>query len=363
MSRNRNISRLLLNYILTARGICHENVLILALIRLKMDFDEYDPSWSIQKWNSELNEIIDEINIKLNTLNYKIVKVSHGMGKKAVTFKNKQRFGLFETSFVGNTRENNRFEDDFETDESTVDKNNKTVSDIQLPESNKFFVYINMESTEETKLATRFQEREISFIKWAIDQFINNGAKLQSISESSIDSSIIYKEINQLLNSLLYRENGPKNNVSEVNDDEYREENNIRWSQFITFTSRSTKLLQYENMGATEIENLLLQLCELKWLYRDSNGRFGMDLRCIAELRDYLVNEYDLPLCQQCQQLTLQGVMCGNDNCCAIEGEGQNTIFQRRVWHLDCFQHYILHVDQKCDKCGNSLPKNCVYII
>ena len=106
---------------------------------------------------------------------------------------------------------------------------------------------------------------------------------------------------------------------------------------------------------AMEIEDLLLQLCELKWLYRDSNGRFGMDLRCIAKLRDYLINKYDLPLCQQ---LTLQGIMNGNDICCTFENEGQNMIFQRRVWHLNCFQHSMLHVDQKCDICDNSLLKN-----
>ena len=82
MSRNKNISYLLLSYILTPRDICHENVLTLALLRLKIDFNEYDPSWSVQKWNTESNEVINEINIKLNTLNYTIVKISHGMGMK-----------------------------------------------------------------------------------------------------------------------------------------------------------------------------------------------------------------------------------------------------------------------------------------
>ena len=82
MSRNNNISYLLLNFILTSRDIYHENVLTLALLRLKIDFDEYDPSWSVQKWNTELNEVMNKINIILNTLNYKIVKINHGMGKK-----------------------------------------------------------------------------------------------------------------------------------------------------------------------------------------------------------------------------------------------------------------------------------------
>lgn len=370
MTRNSNIARLLLNYILTARGICHENALILALIRLKIDFDEFDPSWPIQKWNMELNNVINEINIKLNTLNYKIVKISHGMGKHAVTLNNNQRFDLFEKSDIDDNEENNNnnnniYEDDGGANVGTVDKNNNNIPSIILPESNKFYVYINVESSEETKLATRFQEKEISFIKWAIDQFVNNSTEILSISNNTIDSSIIYKEINQLLTSFSYQRKELKNGFSDDDSDEekYGEQNNIRWNSFITFTSRSTKLLQYENMGATEIEDLLLQLCELKWFYRDSNGRFGIDLRCIAELCDYLLNEYDLPLCQQCQQLTLQGVMCGNADCCNVENKEQNSIFQRRVWHLHCFQHYMLHVSQACDKCNNSLLNNGIYII
>lgn len=322
---NNNIPRLLLDFIITARGICHENALILALINLKKDFEEFDPSWSIQKWISELNENIDRINIKLSTLNYKIVRINHGMGKKSITLPNQ----------INGSEANSMLDADVENI------------------SNKFYVYINMQSTDETKLATRFQEREISFIKWAIDQFVNHAMTINSIQNNNdIESNIIYKETNTLLSSL-----------SQQKDDDNNEESDIRWKQFITFTSRSTKLLQYDNMGATEVESLLIQLCGLKWFYRDSNGRFGMDLRCLAELQDYLINEFELPSCQYCHQLTIQGVMCGNNNCHAADTEELNSIFQRRVWHLDCFQHYMQHVSQKCDKCQNPLLQNSVYII
>lgn len=314
---NSDIPRLLLNFIITARGICHENTLILALINLKKDFEEFDPSWSIQRWISELNEIIDRINIKLNTLNYKIVKINHGVGKNEIT-----------------------------------NYNNNETGNV----SNKFYVYVNMQSTEETKLATRFQEREISFIKWAIDQFVNHAMTINSIQDNNIEANKIYKEINSLLTSL------PQQSRND-DEEETNTHNTPRWNQFISFTARSTRLLQYDNMGATEVESLLVQLCGLKWFYRDSNGRFGMDLRCLAELQDFLINEFELPTCQYCHQLTLQGVMCGNDNCHATDTEEQTSIFQRRVWHLDCFQHYMQHVDQNCDKCQNSLLENSVYII
>lgn len=371
MSGNPNIPRLLLDYILTARGICHENALILALMRLKIDFKEFNSSWSIQEWTSELNENIDQINIRLNTLNYKIVKLSHGMGKNAVTLKNKQNFRLLEPTSTTNNQEEANNEDDVSNNNSAGNSpnsnnnnNNNPRMNVVLPESNKFYVYINMESTEETKLATKFQEKEISFIKWAIDQFTNHATVIESTSNGEIGSNIIFKEINKLLNTLSHQ-------VSDLEDsgniegiqEAVRNRSEIVWNQFISFTARSTKLLQYEEMGAMETETLLLQLCELKWFYRDSNGRFGMDLRCLAELQDFLINEYELPTCQYCHQLTLQGVMCGNSDCHNSDTDSKNPIFQRHVWHLDCFNHYMIHVSQKCDNCHNSLLRNGIYII
>ena len=376
---NPDISRLLLDYIVTARGICHENALILALIRLKMDYNEFDPAWSLQKWNTELNDNIDHINVKLNTLNYKIVKISHGMGKNAVTARNRQKFGLLEPKNMATDENNNsnQYEnnEDDEDINNNIDNNNNnnnnsrstTPNDgragIILPESNKFYVYVNMEPTDETKLATRFQEKEIAFVKWSIEQFVEHAMTIEPIQNNDIESNIIYKEINTLLNSLSHPIKDIANaNIEDIQED-FKNRGGIKWKQFISFTARSTNLLRYEALGAAEIENLLLQLCELKWFYRDSNGRFGMDLRCIAELQDYLINEFELPTCQYCHQLTLQGVMCGGEACHASETEEENSIFQRRVWHLDCFQHYMLHVSQKCDKCPNSLLKNAIYII
>ena len=62
-----------------------------------------------------------------------------------MTFKNKQRFALFEKSILRNTKENNNFKNDLgadvdgETNQDTVVRSNNNVSGILLPESNKNF--------------------------------------------------------------------------------------------------------------------------------------------------------------------------------------------------------------------------------
>ena len=284
---NPDISRLLLDYIVTARGICHENALILALIRLKMDYNEFDPAWSLQKWNTELNDNIDHINVKLNTLNYKIVKISHGMGKNAVTARNRQKFGLLEPKNMATDENNNsnQYEnnEDDEDINNNIDNNNNnnnnnsrstTPNDgragIILPESNKFYVYVNMEPTDETKLATRFQEKEIAFVKWSIEQFVEHAMTIEPIQNNDIESNIIYKEINTLLNSLSHPIKDIANaNIEDIQED-FKNRGGIKWKQFISFTARSTNLLRYEALGAAEIENLLLQL--------QQRQKSGMDL-------------------------------------------------------------------------------------
>ena len=62
-----------------------------------------------------------------------------------MTFKNKQKFALFEKSTLRNTKENNNFKGDLGTDvddeinEDIVVRSNNNVSGILLPESNKKF--------------------------------------------------------------------------------------------------------------------------------------------------------------------------------------------------------------------------------
>lgn len=84
--------------------------------------------------------------------------------------------------------------------------------------------------------------------------------------------------------------------------------NLAKWRKFSTFTVGSTNLFQFQELTATDIEDLLLRLCELKWFYRTQEGKFGIDLRCIAELEEYLTSMYNLNTCQKLPQ-------AGNSRC------------------------------------------------
>lgn len=316
----------LLQYILSARGICHENALILALMRLETDASTFNTKWSIQQWIDKLNDYINSINVKLNLLGYKIIRINHGIGRNAVTLKTKQDFGPFEDN----------------TAIEAQDNGSAVLQPIVLPESNRFFVYINLASTEETKLATRFNQKEIEFIKWAIEQFIMSGETI--VEGIASDTSVIVREVNRIL-------------IAATGDS-----NLAKWRKLSTFTVGSTNLFQFQELTATEIEDLLIRLCELKWFYRTKEGKFGIDLRCIAELEEYLTSMYNLNTCQNCHKLAIQGVRCGNESCRGEDEEtGENSPPQ--IWHIDCFKHYITHVSKNCDLCGSSLITEGVYVI
>ncbi|CAI4045704.1 Smc5-Smc6 complex subunit NSE1 SKDI_12G0630 [Saccharomyces kudriavzevii IFO 1802] len=315
-------TRYLLQYILSARGICHENNLILALMKLETDASK----WSTEQWTDKLNDHINAINVKLNVLGYKIIRINHGIGRNAVTLKNKQNLSLFENN-------------------TTVRDHEDSTTDLQpmvLPESSRFFVYVNLASTEETRLASRFNQNEMEFVKWAIEQFMINGEIV--IEGSASDTSVIVKEVSRIL--------------AEATGDS----NLKKWVKFSSFTVGSTDLLQFQELTAMEIEELLLRLCELKWFYRTKKGKFGIDLRCIAELEEYLTSTYNLNTCQNCHKLALQGVRCGNEACRDEDDEtGENCPPQ--IWHIDCFKHYITHVSKNCDRCDSLLVTDGVYVL
>ncbi|EJS42753.1 nse1p [Saccharomyces arboricola H-6] len=319
-------AKYLLQYILSARGICHENALILALMRLETDALRFDAERSMQQWIDKLNDYINAINVKLNLLGYKIIRINHGIGRNAVTLKNKQNFELLGNNTAARTHG------------SDVADSHEMV----LPESNRFFVYINSTSTEETKLATRFSQNEIEFIKWAIEQFMING---KTVIEGPVsDTSVIVKEVNRIL-------------IAATGDPDFK-----KWGKFSTFSVGSTDLLQFQELTAIEIEDLLLRLCELKWFYRTMEGRFGIDLRCIAELEEYLTSKYNVNTCQNCHKLAIQGVRCGNESCRDEDDETEENS-SPQIWHIDCFKHYITHVSKNCALCGSLLITDGTYVL
>lgn len=270
---DRDIARYLLQYLLDCRGICHEDMLLIVLSKLQKYTENVDSkNSSVDK----LMEIIKGINVKLNPIGYKISRVSHGMGKKNV--------------------------------DSMLRENG-------LPRNNRFYVYINMVTSEESKLATRFSTREIEFIKWSVEKLC-----LPKDCELIVDSPII----------------------TEVD----RIRNDVSWSSCITFSVKSSEFFQYKDWSPIEIETLISKLCALKWFTKDENGRVSMDLRGLVELEEYLASN-GIPTCENCNRLMLQGVRCPE---CL------------RSWHIDCYQHHIVHVGKECP-CSNSILQNGIYIV
>ncbi|CCD23899.1 Smc5-Smc6 complex subunit NSE1 NDAI_0C02390 [Naumovozyma dairenensis CBS 421] len=329
------LSRYLLQYILSARGVCHENALVLALMRLKVDSNTIDPQWTISDWLTCLNDHVNKINVKLNPLSYKIIRINHGIGKNIVSNKNRQNFGLFETATTMSNR-------------SDVDQDENGNSHVILPESNRFYLYVNLTSSEQTKLATRFSQKEIEFVKWALQKFCEEGNIVKDIGSLSTPSSnLIISEVHRIITGAT-----GNNNL-------------LRWSRYVSFTVGSTQLLQYEHFTAIELESILIKLCEYKWFYRTSQGEYGMDLRCLAELEDYLVSTFGLSKCQNCDKIAVQGVICGSQHCLPSDDRSQlgEVPTELRIWHIDCFQHYISHVSKECDVCRRSLLENGVYMV
>ncbi|EDO17633.1 hypothetical protein Kpol_1004p5 [Vanderwaltozyma polyspora DSM 70294] len=321
--------RYLLQYLLDCRGICHENALLLVLIKLDKDSvdEEGSPNRTFEDYLKYLQDIVDEINVKLNRLNYKIVRINHPSGARVISRYTKSYLRDHEQDFGSffNLQ-------DPATSAITANNNDQNVS-IELPQSSRYYVYINLESNEETKLATRFSLKEIEFIKWAIQEFMINGSTIETTNR--IPSSIIVKEINRIL--------------KEVSTDESPQ----FWNSYCTFTKGSLNLSKFRDLTASETDDLLIRLCRYKWFYRTDEGTFGMDLRCITELEQYLIETFEFKTCTVCKHIVLQGVLCRDaqtdENC--------------SMWHVDCFQHYITHSRKSCSNCESDLMTQGVYVI
>lgn len=270
---DHDIARYLLQYLLDCRGISHENMLLVILGKLQKHTQNPDSQICS---TDRLVEIIKGINVKLNPLGYKISRVGHGMGRNNVS---------------------------------------SMLKDTGLPSSNRFYVYVNTVSSEESKLATRFSTREIEFIKWCVEQMcVPKGC------EVIIDCPI----------------------VTEID----RIRGDISWNKCITYSIESSQFLQYKDWSPIEIESLLFKLCGLKWFSKDENGRISMDLRCLVELEEYLIAN-SVSTCENCHRLASQGARC---MACS------------RSWHVDCYQHHITHIGTYCS-CGESILQNGIYMI
>ncbi|SMN18204.1 similar to Saccharomyces cerevisiae YLR007W NSE1 Essential subunit of the Mms21-Smc5-Smc6 complex (Partial), partial [Maudiozyma saulgeensis] len=254
-------SKYLLQYMLAVQGVCHENVLLLALMKLKLDQEQFDKTWSIKQWLDCLKKYIEEINVKLSPLLYKLILVNHDVGNDAADTHIRQKFQRFISS-VNHANFNDSLASNMADNEAMEQV---TSGSLSLPQSNRYYVYINLQSTNETKLATKFTTKEIEFIKWAIEQFMTQG-------------DIIEYKTPQLTSSIIDKVN---NILKDINSNDSAESSTENWNHFITYSVGSTQLSQFADMSPLEIEHVLRQLCDYKWFYRTSEGKFGMDIRCI----------------------------------------------------------------------------------
>ncbi|SCU79291.1 LAFA_0B02058g1_1 [Lachancea sp. 'fantastica'] len=182
------------------------------------------------------------------------------------------------------------------------------------------YVYVDLAPAEDTKGATRLNLDELNFVQWAIQRFLGDRSAIQARgSKSSVENAV---------DGILREKFGS----SEFESLQLR----------LYHTSGSTELCQYEEMDALKVEYLLARLCQLRWFYETAEGRFGLDVRALAELQTYIREKYSVPDCSVCSELALEGIQCKcNEN----------------AWHVACLRHFLAHVGTSCPSCGSSLEQ------
>lgn len=298
-----DLGKYLLHYLLSSRGICEESVLLTALRKLCDDPAEDSGQLSVEEWQNRLSDVIKRINVKLNVLDFKVIQISHGMGKTIVGSKSRQ-------SVTANLSR-----------------------DTDLPITNRFYVYIDVGAVEETKLATPFSQKEVEFIKFALQEMGRSGFK---ITEGQVPTwAAVAQEVDRVRRPVLERtETAPTS-----------------WDKYTTFAVGSSQLTQHKTLNPQEIEEMIVKLCEYKWFCSNEEGEISLDVRCIAELEDALISTYGFPVCENCNRLAIYGVMCLHDDS------------DPAMWHVDCYQYQITHRHRDCTTCNRSLVTNGIYVI
>ncbi|CEP62716.1 Smc5-Smc6 complex subunit NSE1 LALA0_S06e02080g [Lachancea lanzarotensis] len=182
------------------------------------------------------------------------------------------------------------------------------------------YVYVDLAPAEDTKAATRLSLDELNFVQWAIQRFL--GEKRAVEVEGS--KSLIEDAVDVIF--------GEKFDSSDFQGLQLR----------LYHTCGSGELCQYEEMDAVKVENLLARLCQLRWFYETSHGRFGLGVRALAELQTYIRDRYNVLECTVCDELALEGVQC---QC------------NEKAWHVACLRHFLAHVGTACPNCNSSLEQ------
>lgn len=302
---DKDVRKYLLQFILQCKGIIQENVLLSCFLTLEFDsgrlrnIHEDDEKVSLDLLAERLNQHITELNVELNPFHYRIDKINHPMGKRYVSAK----FRNMVTDLVP----------------------------FDWPISGRFYIYLNTKFESQMKLATSFTPTEISFIKFCIDSIMLNGNDILSF-EARLRNSLV-KEID----SVFQRNQEPQFHGLMT---------------CVLYKIGSGLLMNNEEIGVTKVEEILMKLTENKWFSRFTDGKIGIDIKFVLEMKDYLVDNYHVATCVTCDSVVLQGIICGR---CREEFN--------HGWHVDCLDHYLKHVDQRCPSCQALLSETGTYVI
>lgn len=321
-----DIPRYLLQFLLASQGVCHEYTLLAALLQLARDLGlvaegaESDAT----HWHGQLREHIETANVRLEPLQFHVAQVQLGSGKRAAMAQWRREMAGVQLSPAD------------------------TEALSQLPDSSRYYVHVNTQSSPETRTGTWMTPQQVEFAKWCVAQFAEHGSAVQTLGpEVAAASAGIRADIDGASGS-------PHG-----------------WRRCVSYSVGSTQLAQYPGLSAIETEQAVAQLCERRWLARTSDGRVGLAVRAAAELDSLLRDTYALPRCAVCARVVLHGAACGNLAAhVSEEGEGDEGDEEEdeassgmAMWHVDCYQHYVAHVSKSCPKCSASIVDDAVYVL
>ena len=298
-----DVRRYLLQFILQCKGIVSENSLLSCYLTLENDAGRFlkDEPLSLTAWRLKLTDHVSKLNLQLSPLNYRITMVNHPMGKSYVS----RRFENFITDIV----------------------------DANWPPNARFYVYTNLKYDSQMKMATSFSAADIGFLKWSIEKILTESSYVQQF-EREEESSDVIDEVDNILR------------------EKYGDEHYAGLKHFVSYRIGSGELMQTNEITQTRAEELLFELSERKWLYRSPEGKIGLDVRFLIEMKDYLVENFDVPLCVHCNEVVLQGIIC-------LEAREEHNY----GLHVGCLEHYVKHVSDKCPGSDKTFQEAGAYAI
>ena len=350
-----SLPSVLLQYIISQHGIVHDPQLLNFFNKLKYQSSIIDES-NVKNLKKELDESIAELNIQLDPLEYKIVKY--------------RQYTPFPNGTMSQQQEQ------------------------PVEWSNMYYCYVNCINSEVVSLATEFKPVELLFVKYVVKELSQpNITKNESI-RSFLNNSVSRKEpvlkykyaIDRRLHlACSDQKSHEDDDNSNDDDDDARTENSNSCfnqplfadyldhssdeckSQVITFRIPTTKLINnYKNflndsvspesnvsasttLKIADQERIINNLCEKKWLYKDSLNRVGLNLKSLIELKDLLYstgpNESEEPFqCEVCKKIvTIAGINCNHCNEFTLD--------------VDCLKQYVNKCKNglRCAKCQHPL--------